>query len=100
MVIGGLVSGGLADKSLFKTMIGILVSSALAFVLASFMRCLISILRLQPYFWIGFTVIGLGGALQTHLMDIAGDAQTLAASLNHFAFNLANALGISWRMGT
>ena len=37
MVIGGLVSGSLADKSLFKTMIGILVSSALAFVLASFM---------------------------------------------------------------
>ena len=44
-------------------------------------------------FLIGFTVIGLGGALQTHLMDIAGDAQTLAASLNHSAFNLANALG-------
>lgn len=45
------------------------------------------------YVLIGFTVIGLGGALQTHLMDIAGDAQTLAASLNHSAFNLANALG-------
>ena len=44
-------------------------------------------------FLIGFTVIGLGGALQTHLMDIADDAQTLAASLNHSAFNLANALG-------
>lgn len=38
-------------------------------------------------------MIGLGSALQTHLMDIAGDAQTLAASLNHSAFNLANALG-------
>ncbi|MBD0210720.1 MFS transporter, partial [Acinetobacter baumannii] len=35
----------------------------------------------------------LGGALQTRLMDVAGDAQTLAASLNHSAFNLANALG-------
>jgi MFS transporter, DHA1 family, inner membrane transport protein len=41
--------------------------------------------------------IGLGGALatvlQTRLMDVAGDAQSLAASLNHSAFNTANALG-------
>jgi DHA1 family inner membrane transport protein len=26
-------------------------------------------------------------------MDVAGDAQTLAAALNHSAFNTANALG-------
>jgi DHA1 family inner membrane transport protein len=42
-------------------------------------------------------LIGLGGALgpilQTRLMDVAGDAQTLAAALNHSAFNTANALG-------
>jgi MFS transporter, DHA1 family, inner membrane transport protein len=31
--------------------------------------------------------------LQTRLMDVAADAQTLAASLNHAAFNFANALG-------
>ena len=41
--------------------------------------------------------IGLGGALgpilQTRLMDVAGKAQTLAAALNHSAFNIANALG-------
>jgi DHA1 family inner membrane transport protein len=41
--------------------------------------------------------IGLGGALgpvlQTRLMDVAGKAQTLAAALNHSAFNFANALG-------
>lgn len=92
MVIGGLVAGWLADKSLFKTIIGILISSALAFVIASFMMTNLytAILAL---FLIGFTVIGLGSALQTHLMDIAGDAQILAASLNHSAFNLANALG-------
>jgi DHA1 family inner membrane transport protein len=42
-------------------------------------------------------LIGLGGALgpvlQTRLMDVAGEAQTLAAALNHSAFNVANALG-------
>jgi DHA1 family inner membrane transport protein len=41
--------------------------------------------------------IGIGGALgtvlQTRLMDVAHDAQGLAAALNHSAFNAANALG-------
>lgn len=32
-------------------------------------------------------------AVQTWLMDVAGDGQALAASLNHSAFNVANALG-------
>jgi DHA1 family inner membrane transport protein len=36
---------------------------------------------------------GLGAVLQMRLMDVAGDAQNLAASLNHVAFNNANALG-------
>ena len=36
---------------------------------------------------------GLGSILQTRLMDVAGEAQTLAAALNHSAFNTANALG-------
>lgn len=36
---------------------------------------------------------GLGAILQTRLMDVADDAQTLAAALNHSAFNTANALG-------
>jgi DHA1 family inner membrane transport protein len=41
--------------------------------------------------------IGTGAALatvlQTRLMDVAGDAQGLAAALNHAAFNVANAIG-------
>jgi MFS transporter, DHA1 family, inner membrane transport protein len=41
--------------------------------------------------------IGFCGALatvlQTRLMDVAGDGQSLAAALNHSAFNVANALG-------
>ena len=45
------------------------------------------------------TAVGVGGALgtvmQTRLMDVAGDAQALAAALNHAAFNAANALGPS-----
>ena len=36
---------------------------------------------------------GLGVPVQTRLIDVAGEAQTLAAALNHAAFNVANALG-------
>ncbi|MBW8321272.1 MAG: MFS transporter [Rhizobium sp.] len=45
-------------------------------------------------------------AVQTRLMDVAADAQTLAAASNHSAFNIANALGawlgglvITWGFG-
>lgn len=41
---------------------------------------------------------GLGSVLQARLMDVARDAQTLAAALNHSAFNTANALG-PWLAG-
>ena len=42
--------------------------------------------------------VALVPALQARLMDVAGDAQTLAAALNHSAFNIANALG-AWLGG-
>ena len=46
--------------------------------------------------------IGIGGGmvvpLQTRLMDVAGEAQTLAGAMNHAAFNTANALG-PWLAG-
>jgi len=44
------------------------------------------------------TVVALSAVLQTRLMDVAGDAQTLAAAMNHSAFNIANALG-AWLGG-
>ncbi len=44
------------------------------------------------------TLGALGPALQVRLMDVAGDAQALAAALNHSAFNAANALG-AWLGG-
>lgn len=92
MVLGGLFAGWLADRHLNKTMILVLISSAIAFVLASVMMSHLysAILAL---FLISFTITGLGGGLQIRLMDVAGSAQNLAASLNHSAFNLANALG-------
>jgi DHA1 family inner membrane transport protein len=41
---------------------------------------------------VGF-IAAIGTALQTRLMDVAADGQALAATLNHAAFNMGNALG-------
>ncbi|EEW16020.1 transporter, major facilitator family protein [Corynebacterium jeikeium ATCC 43734] len=92
MVIGTYIGGVLADRNLEYAILGTLLS--LIVVLSAF------------YFLshnavagiINFGVIGLLGStlvpnLQTRLMDVAGDAQTLAAALNHSALNMANAAG-------
>jgi DHA1 family inner membrane transport protein len=39
------------------------------------------------------TMGALAAGLQTRLMDVAGDAQALAAAAHHSAFNTANAIG-------
>ncbi|WP_336882989.1 MFS transporter [Rhodococcus globerulus] len=92
MVAGNFVGGYLADRALMK---GLFVSMAsLAIILAIFVLAV-----RNPYTALLFVfLIGLAGAsmvpgLQTRLMDVAEDAQTLAASLNHAALNIANAFG-------
>jgi DHA1 family inner membrane transport protein len=44
-------------------------------------------------FLVGFGASALSPAVQTRLMDVAGDGQTLAAAINHSALNLGNSLG-------
>jgi MFS transporter, DHA1 family, inner membrane transport protein len=91
LTAGNIIVPRFADRALMATAGGLLLWSA-------------ATLALYPLaaqnFWtliIDVLLIGLGGALatvlQTRLMDVAGEAQSLAASLNHSAFNTANALG-------
>jgi DHA1 family inner membrane transport protein len=91
MTAGNLIAPRFADRALLRTAAILLVWSAVA-------------LALYPLaagnWWLMLAdvgAIGIGGALgtvlQTRLMDVAGDAQALAAALNHSAFNTANALG-------
>ena len=91
MTVGNLAVAWLADRALNRTVIGILVWSAVALALFPFMAGNIWSLSLIVF------LIGIGGGmgtpLQARLMDVAGDAQTLAAALHHSAFNIANALG-------
>ncbi|WP_374701076.1 MFS transporter [Rhodococcus erythropolis] len=92
MVAGNFVGGYLADRALMK---GLFLSmGSLVVILAVFV-----IAVRNPYTALVFVfLIGLAGSsmvpgIQTRLMDVAEDAQTLAASLNHAALNIANAFG-------
>ncbi|MCB2413781.1 MFS transporter [Demequina sp. TTPB684] len=44
-------------------------------------------------FLVGGSAQALAPAIQTRLMDVAGDSQTLAAAVNHSALNIGNSLG-------
>src|SRR6187402_1178070 len=91
LTIGNMVVPVFADRALMRTAGGLLVWSMVVLALFPFTAGNIWLLSLDVF------CIGIGGALgtvlQTRLMDVAGDAQGLAASLNHSAFNTANALG-------
>lgn len=96
MIIGNLVGGRLADRGLEKTIRIILVWSLL--VLSAFVFAAHYALAGALNVMLVGTMVALGSVLQIRLMDVAGDAQTLAAALNHSAFNIANALG-AWLGG-
>ncbi|UWU29607.1 MFS transporter [Rhizobium sp. WSM1274] len=96
MNAGNFIGSWLADKSLLGTIGGSLVYNII--VLTTF-----SLTAANPYM-LGLSVFlvgcgfAAGPALQTRLMDVAADAQTLAAASNHSAFNIANAIG-AWLGG-
>jgi DHA1 family inner membrane transport protein len=89
-VIGNLFGGWLFDRLRFRAVPVILLGAA--FVLLLFPSSAGSLWTLLPATVAIGMMGGLGAILQTHLMDVAGDAQTLAAASHHAAFNAANAL--------
>jgi DHA1 family inner membrane transport protein len=96
MVAGNLVGARLADKALMRTIGGVLAWSVL--VLGGFVFAAEHIATAAVGTFLIGTIVAIGPALQIRLMDVAGEAQTLAAALNHSAFNMANALG-AWLGG-
>lgn len=95
-IVGNLAGARLADKNLLRAIPAILIWCLVVQGLFYFAANSV---------WLGILFVGLigtsmalGPALQTRLMDVAEDAQTMAASLNHAAFNGANALG-AWLAG-
>ena len=91
MTLGNIVVPRFADRALVPTATTMIVLSALALALFP--------LAAHSVGWVLADVLAIGFAaslatiLQTRLMDVAGEAQALAAALNHSAFNTANAIG-------
>lgn len=97
MVAGTWAAGELADRSVFRSLL--LGAGGMGLALLAFWL-------LAPYGFVllpvAFAVTFLGSVLvvnlQLRLMDVAGEAQTLGAAMNHASLNVANALG-AWLGG-
>jgi DHA1 family inner membrane transport protein len=96
MNVGNLVGSKLADISLMGTIGGMLVFNIVVMTLFSLTAANPTLLC-SFVFLIGCT-FAAGPAVQTRLMDVASDGQTLAAASMHSAFNVANGLG-AWLGG-
>lgn len=90
-ITGNMVGGWLFDRLQFRSVACLLAWSAVILMLFPFAAH--SIWTILPLTFAVGSMISLSAPLQTHLMDIAAEAQTLAAASNHAAFNIANALG-------
>jgi DHA1 family inner membrane transport protein len=92
MVAGTWVAGELADWSIFRSLLG--SSVAMGAMLLLFAAVI-------PFGWWAIPVVFMISVvssvlvvnLQLRLMDVAGDAKTLGAAMNHASLNIANALG-------
>ena len=97
MVAGTWLAGELAAWSVFRSLIAAGVGS---FVI------MLVFWVVSPYGWwmlpVVFMITAIGSVLvvnlQLRLMDVAGDAVTLGAAMNHASLNAANALG-AWLGG-
>lgn len=90
-ILGNVAGGWLFDRLQFRAVPVILVWSLL--VLLLFPLAAHAAWSILPAILAVGTMGALAPVLQTRLMDVAGEAQTLAAASNHAAFNTANALG-------
>ncbi|NLS19133.1 MFS transporter [Rhizobium sp. P40RR-XXII] len=96
MNVGNIVGSRLGDISIKGTIGGMMIFNIVIMTLFSLTAANPVMLCICVF------LIGCGfaacPAVQTRLMDVAADAQTLAAASNHSAFNIANALG-AWLGG-
>lgn len=92
MTIGNLIGGRLADRGAVRA------------IFLCFGAFAVSLLLLALTSWhpvglfaglllVSGSAAALSPVIQTRLMDVAGDSQTLAAAINHSSLNIGNSLG-------
>ncbi len=97
MVAGNIIGGVLTDRGVNRAVFAALLSMLV--ILAAFIAAAHNpVTAGLGAFLVGASGAALAPALQTRLMDVAHEAQTLAAALNHAALNIANAAG-AWLGG-
>lgn len=92
MTAGNLLGGRLADRGALR---------AVFICFALLVAALLGLALTAPtvpglfvgLFAVGFAAAAISPAIQTRLMDVAGDSQTLAAAANHSALNIGNTIG-------
>jgi len=92
MTLGNLLGGWMADRSVQRTMLmffGVLIV-ALVWIGVT---AQIAAALLVGVFLVGAAASAISPAIQTRLMDVARDSQSIAAALNHSALNIGNSLG-------
>jgi len=92
MTVGNLAGGRAADHNVMGTIFvcfALFVLSLAGFAL--FAQTTAGLLI--SLFLVGGAASALSPAVQSRLMDVAGDSQTLAAAANHAALNIGNSLG-------
>ncbi|WP_420824536.1 MFS transporter [Subtercola vilae] len=92
MTFGNLIGGWASDHALKRSMIFFFV-----LLIAALVELLILVSNPVGLF-AGLFVLGLASSalspiIQSRLMDVAGESQSIAAALNHSALNFGNALG-------
>lgn len=97
VTIGNLWGGKIADRSLMSGLAAVMVALAAAMVLLGLVSNWL-VPTLVMTFLLGIAAFATAPGLQTRVLDKAGDAPALAATLNIGAFNLGNALG-AWLGG-
>ena len=92
MTIGNLVGGRAADHHVVGTLFacfGLFAVALTGFALTAQWPVGLFVFA----FLVCAAASALSPAIQTRLMDVAGDSQTLAAAINHSALNIGNSLG-------
>ncbi|WP_309065295.1 MFS transporter [Microbacterium sp.] len=92
MTAGNLAGGFLADRDLRRTLLlGLAALAAVLVLLAVLSFSIVLVVALAMV--VGAVSSILSPAIQTRLMDVAGENQSIAAALNHSALNIGNSLG-------
>jgi len=92
MTLGNLLGGRLADHHVMRTVFGFFAVFLVSLlVVALFGENPVALF--VGLFLVGASASALSPAIQTRLMDVAGESQTLAAAANHSSLNIGNSMG-------